>query len=161
MIQEAAIRMIAYFDGDARRVNHALKVYGFAQTIGRKENLGAGDLEVLELSALLHDIGIKESERKYRSSAGRYQEQEGPPVARALLEGLPLGGRELDRVCYLIGHHHTYSKIDGVDFQILVEADFLVNIFEDEMDRDSVRTIQTKYFRTETGRLLLQSLYGV
>ena len=34
------------------------------------------------------------------------------------------------RVEYLVGHHHTYKDIDGLDYQILVEADFLVNILK-------------------------------
>lgn len=35
-----------------------------------------------------------------------------------------------ERVSYLVGHHHTYDHIDGMDYQILVEVDFLVNFNE-------------------------------
>ena len=58
------------------------------------------------------------------------------------------------------GHHHTYNQIDGLDFQILVEADFLVNIFEDKMNVDQIASIRKQYFKTKTGIELLQSVYG-
>ena len=42
----------------------------------------------------------------------------------------------------LIGHHYTYDHIDAPDWQILVEADFLVNLFEDGESRDAVLKIR-------------------
>ncbi len=152
-------KMIEYFDGDVRRINHAIKVYGFAKSIGETEGISAEKQEVLEAAAILHDIGIKESERKYSSSAGKYQEIEGPPVAREILKDFDQTGEFIDRVCYLIGNHHSYGKIDDVDFQILVEADFLVNIHEDGMDRSQAETICRKYFRTPAGTSILESMY--
>ena len=107
----------------------------------------------------MHDIGIKISEEKYNSSAGNYQEIEGPPVARKMLEGLDFDEKIIDRVCFLIGHHHTYSKIDNIDYQILVEADFLVNIYEDEIKHDSIVSIKNKYFKTKAGTNFLEKLY--
>jgi len=152
-------KMIEYFDGDVKRINHALKVHGFAKTIGELENVSEDKLEILEVAAILHDIGIKESEKKYSSSAGKYQEMEGPPVARGILQEFGLNQEFVDRVCYLIGNHHTYSKIDDVDFQILVEADFLVNIFEDGVSREQVEPVKQKYFKTDTGLFCLSSMY--
>ena len=32
-----------------------------------------------------------------------------------------------DRIAFLISHHHTIDQIDGMDYQILIEADYLVN----------------------------------
>ena len=54
---------------------------------------------------------------------------------------------------------HSYSKIDGTDFQILVEADFLVNIYEDAVSPESVRNVREKIFRTEPGIGLLDEMY--
>jgi HD superfamily phosphodiesterase len=152
-------KMIEYFDGDVKRINHALKVYGFAKSIGELEDIPEEKLRILEVAAILHDIGIKESERKYSSSAGKYQEIEGPPIACDILQEFILSKDFLDRVCYLIGNHHTYSKIDDIDFQILVEADFLVNIFEDGMEKEQIKTIKQKYFKTNTGLCYLDSMY--
>lgn len=154
-------KMIDYFDGDIRRINHALKVYGFAKSIGELEGLQQDKQEILEIAAILHDIGIKESERKYSSSAGTYQELEGPPVAKELLMDSELSKEALDRICFLIGHHHTYTKIDDMDFQILVEADFLVNIFEDGMKKEQIKAAKEKYFKTASGIGYLMSMYGI
>lgn len=151
--------MVRYFGSDARRINHALKVYGFAMAIAASENVDTQTHKVLGLASALHDIGIPEAERKYGSSAGDLQEREGPPVARGLLEKLGVDAQTVDRVCYLIGNHHSYRKIDGPDFQILVEADFLVNIFEDAMDRNAVESVKKTVFRTESGTRLLEGIY--
>lgn len=53
---------------------------------------------------------------------------------------------------YLVGHHHTYKDIDGLDYQILVEADFLVNYFEDGLDKEHIKKSAEKIFKTETGK---------
>lgn len=151
--------MVGYFGCDVRRINHALKVYGFASTICRWENLSEHDIEVTEIAAVLHDIGIPVSEKKYGSCIGKYQELEGPPIAQAILEKLGTKPDTIARICYLIGNHHTYPKIDGIDFQILIEADFLVNIYEDEMDEKMVKSIKEKYFKTNTGLQLLDSMF--
>lgn len=159
MIQEVICKMINYFETDIKRINHALKVYSFAKNIGELENISKDKLLILEVSAILHDIGIKKSEKKYNSHAGNYQEIEGPPVARKLLEEFALDSELIDRVCYLIGNHHTYSKIDDIDFQILIEADFLVNIFEDNIKKDELHTIKSKYFKTKIGTNYLENIY--
>ncbi|AAK81525.1 CRISPR/Cas system-associated endonuclease Cas3-HD [Clostridium acetobutylicum] len=151
--------MILYFDGDVRRINHALKVYSFSKTIGQLENIPEEMFKILEVAAVLHDIGIKESERKYNSSAGNYQELEGPAVAKSLLEKFNLEDTFVNRVCYLIGHHHTYTEIDNLDYQILIEADFIVNIFEDSIPKDNVDIVKKKYFKTTTGVSLIDSMY--
>ena len=151
--------MIRYFHNDVRRINHALKVYDFACLIAHGSGVDKETRQVIEIAALLHDIGIKEAERKYNSSASRYQEEEGPAVARTILEPYHLDAKTLDRICYIIGNHHTYTKIDGIDFQILVEADFIVNIYEDEMKPDVVRSIRKKIFKTEAGTRLLEGMY--
>lgn len=151
--------MIEYYSGDARRIQHFLKVYGFAKTIGELENLPKEMQDILEVAAVVHDIGIKVSEEKYHSSAGNYQELEGPPVAGKLLAGLGYDSTFIDRVCYLIAHHHTYHNIEGLDYQILVEADFLVNISEDEMSADAVDSIKEKIFVTKSGLSFLTRIY--
>lgn len=151
--------MIGYYANDPRRINHFLKVYSFSKSIGELEKLDEETQYILEIAAIMHDIGIKISEEKYNSSAGNYQEIEGPPVARKMLEGLGFNEKIIDRVCFLIGHHHTYGKIDNIDYQILVEADFLVNIYEDEIKQDSIISIKDKYFTTKAGTNFLEKLY--
>lgn len=158
MVNKVLNEMIAYFGDDVKRISHSLKVHGFACAIGSSQGLTEPALQTLEIAALLHDIGIPEAERKYGSSLGKYQETEGPPVARALMERIGVPDVIVDRVCFLVGNHHTYSRIDHVDFQILVEADFLVNIVEDEM-HSSAKSIGDKYFKTSSGIRMLNAFF--
>jgi hypothetical protein len=159
MTANAIQKMILYFENDIKRINHALKVYAFSNCIARSENLSDNVTLITDIAAVMHDIGIKEAEKKYNSCTGHYQEIEGPPVARELLSDLNISPAILDRICFLIGNHHSYNKIDGIDFQILVEADFLVNIFEDEIAKHSIETIREKYFKTKTGITIIESMY--
>ena len=156
---QIAEKMIAYDEGDLRRIEHFMKVYGYASAIGMLEKLDPVTQELLEIAALLHDIGIKVSEKKYHSSAGTYQELEGPGEARKLLEGICPDSKITDRVCWLIGHHHTYSNIQDIDHQILVEADFLVNLSEDHASAKSIRHALEHIFRTQSGIRFLKSMY--
>ena len=157
--EKVAEKMIEYYKGDPKRINHFQKVHAFAHLIGVSEKLKGDELFLLDIAALTHDIGIKESEKKYSSSAGKYQELEGPPVAEKLLENLGFEKVFIEKVCYLIGHHHTYTNIDSKPYQILVEADFIVNIYEDNMDRKSVETVKNKIFKTRTGTKILSEMF--
>ena len=152
--------MVEYDHGDPMRIQHFIKVHDLSATIGTLEGLDEHTLFILETAAILHDIGIHKSEEKYHSAGGRYQEMEGPAEARKLM--LAIGGYDddvIDRVCYLIGHHHTYHDIDGLDYQILVEADFLVNIYEDNEPQSHILHIKDKIFKTPTGRHLLDEMF--
>ena len=91
------------------------------------------------------------SEEKYGDCSGKHQELEGPIIARTMLETLGFEDSVIDRVCYLVAHHHTYQDINGLDYQILVEADFLVNYFEDHLETESIKKSVKKIFKTETG----------
>lgn len=159
LVSRIVSKMITYLDGDVRRINHAIKVHSFSKSIGELEGISEEKLRILEVAAVLHDIGIKESERKYSSSAAKYQEIEGPPVARDILQEFNLNKDFLDRVSYLIGNHHTHSKIDDIDFQILIEADFIVNIFEDCLEKEQVKMIKEKYFKTSKGISFIENMY--
>ncbi len=149
-----------YDKGDPKRISHFIKVYGFAKAIGEAELSDKRQLEILEAAAVLHDIGIHECERKYGSCDGKYQQIEGVPVARELLKKLNADSELTERVCFLIAHHHTYRGIDADDWQILVEADFLVNAFEDSMSGEAIGSVRDKLFKTKTGIRLLEDMYG-
>ena len=150
--------MTEYDGGDARRIQHFMKVYGFARTIATLEKIAPEEQYILEAAAIVHDIGIKISEEKYGSCAGPYQEKEGPPIAEEMLLRLGFEEKLIRRVCWLVGHHHTYDPIDGMDHQILVEADFLVNLFEGSKDADTIRAAYARIFKTETGRKLCRDM---
>ena len=153
--------MIAYYAEDPRRVQHFLAVYGYATAISELEGLDAGTREIIAAAALTHDIGIKASIEKHGSYTASSQEEEGPPVARPMLEALGFAPALVDRVCYLIGHHHSYAAIDGPDYQILVEADFLVNIYGHSMEKSAIEPVKRKIFKTAAGTRFLEYLYAV
>lgn len=159
MIEELLEKMVHYFGQDVSRINHAFKVFSFAKIISKEQEFSCETRQIIDCSAVLHDVGIKESERKYNSVAGNYQEVEGPPIARKILSDFNLSEKIIDRVCHIIGNHHSYDKIDGLDFQILVEADFLVNIYEGNLDKESVKNICDHTFKTDKGRELLKTMY--
>lgn len=151
--------MTCYYAGDIKRINHFLKVYAYAKAIGELEQLDSRTLEILEVSAVVHDIGIKVSEEKYGSSAGHYQQIEGPAVAQPMLIDLGFDDEFINRVLYLIAHHHTYGNIDGLDYQILVEADFLVNLNEDQASKETIEAVLKKIFRTKSGIEILNNCF--
>ena len=151
--------MALYNAPDVRRIEHAMKVYAWASLFGVQEGLSERGLYTLRLAAALHDIGIHEAEKKHHSSAGVYQELEGPAIARQLLSLREVPAPVIERVCHLIGRHHTYTDIDGPDCQLLIEADFMVNIEEDALGRDAVEAIREKIFRSQTGIQALEAMY--
>lgn len=152
-------KMIHYYAGDARRIQHFIKVHSFAKLIGEMEELDRDTLFILETAAVVHDIGIKAAEEKYGNCNGKLQEQEGPAIAENMLRELQYTKNIIDRVCYLVGHHHTYNAIDGADYQILVEADFLVNFYEDGLGKEPVTAAYKKIFRTNSGKLLCEEMF--
>lgn len=158
-VQSIMMEMIGLYKGDPKRIQHFIKVFQFAKLIGELEQVNVETQTVLEISALVHDIGIKMSEEKYQSSAGNYQELEGPPLARDMLTKLSFSEPLISRVCWLVGHHHTYGSVKDIDHRILVEADFLVNAYEDDMQKETIRTVADKIFRTGAGTRLLNSIY--
>jgi predicted metal-dependent HD superfamily phosphohydrolase len=160
ILSEITKEMFAYYAGDNKRIFHFLKVHALAKQIAVLENLSSQDLFTLETAALTHDIGIKKSEEKYHSASGHYQQIEGPPLAEELLRKIGIPEDMIARVCYLIGHHHDYAHIDGIDYQILIEADFLVNMQEtDGTGKGCLRRKQ--YFKTSAGKRMCAELFGV
>ena len=78
-----------------------------------------------------------------------------------MLRELGVPAADIERICYMVGRHHTYDNIDGRDLQILIEADFVVNLYEDHASENAVRTAYERIFRTESGRELLRTVFGI
>ena len=153
--------MMTYYSGDAKRIQHFTKVHSFAKLIGEMEQLDQETLTLIEVTALVHDIGIKAAEAQFGSSNGKLQEQLGPEIAKGFLKELGYNEEKIQRVCYVVGHHHTYNDIQGVDYQILVEADFLVNFYEDELSKEAVKKAYNNIFKTASGKKLCEVMYGL
>lgn len=158
------LAMFQYDAGDPRRIQHFVKVRALARTIALLEGLDQRDLYVLEAAALVHDVGIHESERRYGDTSGKHQEELGPGIARPMMARLGYETQVIDRACWLVGHHHSYNDIHDIDLQVLVEADFLVNIYEDHPDDPEARrrvaeSVYERVFRTRAGRQLLHDQF--
>ncbi|MCI7766587.1 MAG: HD domain-containing protein [Oscillospiraceae bacterium] len=158
-ISDVITGAVDYDRGDPRRINHFMKVYAYARFIGMEEGLSERELDILEAAAVLHDIGIHNAEKLHGSSDGKFQELEGPAAAAEILAQLGADEDFIQRVCNMVGRHHTYHGIDSLSLQILIEADFLVNIYEDNMQDSAVSSVKSRIFRTETGLRLLEQIY--
>ena len=144
---------IEYDKGDPKRIQHFIKVHSFARLIGKQEKLSDEMMKTLETAAILHDIGIHEGERLYGRNDGEIQQKLGPVIA---------GYEDVaERVTHLIARHHTYTDIDGKDLQILIEADFIVNLYEDSASENAVRNAYEKIFVTESGKKILKDSFGI
>jgi HD superfamily phosphodiesterase len=139
------------FGADQKRINHALTVLDYAEKLQIVEG---GDPLVVKAAAILHDIGIHAAETKHGSSSGKYQEIEGPPIARAILQNYDLSDETTDHICKIIANHHSAKDIDTIEFKIIWDADSLVNIPEDfaGAGEEKLRQIIDKTFKTCKGR---------
>jgi HD superfamily phosphohydrolase YqeK/Zn ribbon nucleic-acid-binding protein len=150
-----AIEMKRYFKQDFKRIGHATRVARYAEEIGKGEN---GNLAVILTAAYLHDIGIKEAERIYQSTAAKYQEELGPPIARKILEDLKARDVLVEEVCDIVGHHHHPRQEEEINFKCLYDADMIANLEENHdkqpSDPDRLTDIINKSFLTETGKAL-------
>ncbi|WP_294408246.1 HD domain-containing protein [uncultured Ruminococcus sp.] len=162
-ISSLIIKMTEFFNNDPKRIQHFIKVYTFARVIGRAEQLDINSMYCLDTAAVVHDIGIKPAEEKYGAGhcGGKLQEELGPEPARKMLTELGYDEGVIDRVCFLIAHHHTYTGVDGDDWQILLEADFMVNAFEDNLSKESIINFRDKIFITNTGTKMLNDMFGL
>ena len=152
-------KMIAFYRGNIHDINHFLKVWAMAKTIGELEVLDKHAQEVLELAAVVHDIACPLCREKYGDTNGKHQELESPSLVEAFFKGLPVERPDVERISWLVAHHHTYANIDGPDHQILLEADFLVNAGESGYTPSAIRNFRERVFRTAAGKELLDSMY--
>ena len=135
-------------------IDHTMKVLKNAEDIMVGENLTEEHKELISIVAVLHDIGALEAQRKYGSMDGPYQEKEGPAIARSILEQIGYNPVKTDRVCFIVGNHHTPSKIDGLDFQIQWEADLIENLPYMDVcnDKEELKKYIDLNFKTYVGR---------
>ena len=147
-----AVEVKTYFGKDFKRIGHASKVARYAEEIARAENAEPG---IVLPAAYLHDIGIREAEKRHNSSAARYQEELGPPVAREILSNLDADPDVIDEVCDIIGHHHHPRNEETANFKALYDADLIVNLEETHrkspLTEEKLENVISRSFLTVTG----------
>ena len=158
-VAEAMKKMILLSNANRHDINHFLKVHAYAQTIGACEGLPEDTLKTLELAAIVHDIACPLCREKYGNTNGKYQELEGAPLTREFFAGAGVPEEQVERIVWLVAHHHTLRPVDSPDHQILLEADYLVNAEESSLPEKNIRHMNEAIFRTKTGKELLESIY--
>lgn len=152
-------KMIQFYHGNIHDVSHFLKVYAFAKTIGELERLTPQTQETLELAAVVHDIACPLCREKYGSTNGKKQELESPPLIGKFFSDLPVAPETVQRISWIVAHHHIYGLSNDLDYQILLEADYLVNAEKNSSPAESARSAMHKIFKTKTGGKILSELY--
>ena len=150
--------MQSYFGEDARWINHTTRVMDYAERMLESEG---GDYIIVIAAAVLHDIGMREAEKKYGSTGGKYQEIEGPPIARQILTKLGFEPSQIDEICEIIAHHHSPGKVKTINFKILYDADWLVNLRDEYniQDKEKLANIIARVFLTKSGKVLASQIY--
>ena len=151
-------KMIIYFGYNNNHINHTYRVLDYAEEISDIEK---GDPDIIISSAILHDIGIPGCEKKYNSNEGQLQEIEGPPVAREILESLSINKEIIEEVCEIVGCHHSPGEIETMNFKIMWDADWLVNLPDvyDIKDKTKLAEIINKTFMTKSGLEKAKEIY--
>ena len=146
------------FGDDGRRKEHARQVTRYARELLICE---PGEEEVVITAAILHDIGIPASIRKYGSTAGPHQEREGPPIARRILEDLGYPKEVVEEVCTIIASHHSPGEVDTDNFRVVYDADWLVNLKDeyDVEDREKLERIIDRVFLTASGKRVARETF--
>lgn len=147
------LNALAFEQGHPRRTQHIMKVYTLARTIGEQERLAEKDLTILCASSILHDIAIKICKEKYNDACLKNQQKEAESIVPEMLMACDYDSSYYERILFLVKMHHCYDSIDGIDYQILVEADLLINLFE-EPDLERQVPNLDQIFKTKTGRSL-------
>ncbi len=117
--------LVDFFEEDFRRIEHALAVLKEAEALMEKRS--DCDADVVVAAALLHDAGIKPSERELGYNNGKTQEKYGPPVVRELLGKIDFAPSSIQKVAEMVGNHHSPSRYDYPELEVLKEADRIVN----------------------------------
>ena len=151
--------MLRFSAGNLHDIDHLIRVWTYARTIGELEGLDGATQFVLEVAAITHDIACPLCREKYGNTNGKWQEEEGGPLVRNFLADAGLSAEQVDRVAYLVSHHHTYTDVDGIDYQILIEADYIVNASESGYSPENRKNFLEKHMKTESGKRLLRSTF--
>jgi len=156
--EELINQMKNVFGDDQKRIEHALAVLDYSEQI---QNAEGGDPLIVRAAAILHDIGIHEAENKHGSSAGKYQEIEGPPIAGEILEKLDIPAEAIEHICKIIANHHSAKEIDTIEFRIIWDADQIVNLRTDSSgaSNEKLQEIIDKRFKTDEGRRIAAELF--
>ena len=158
-IAQVMQKMISFSEGNIHDIDHFIRVWTYAKTTGELEHLDRETQYILEVAAITHDMACPLCREKYGNTNGKYQEAEGIPMVKAFLCDTGISASQVERVQYLVGHHHTFSGIDGIDYQILIEADYIANASENGCDVKNIENFMNRIVKTSAGKQLIKSVF--
>ena len=154
-------KMIAISEGNIHDIDHFIRVWTYAKTIGELEGLDRHTQKIVEISAIIHDIACPLCREKYGNTNGKYQEKEGMILAKQFLTEFDLSKEDQERIVYLVGHHHTFDQIDGIDYQILIEADYIANASENGYSQRNIDNFMQRIMKTESSKRIIKSIFNM
>lgn len=157
-IAQLTKKMIEYSKGNIHDIEHFLLVWSYAKTIGELEGIDKETQYIIETAALTHDIACPLCREKYGEASGGLQELEGPALVKAFLADSGLTETQIERVAFLVGHHHTLKQVESVDYQILIEADYIANASENGFGRENIESFMRKFMKTKAGIRLAENV---
>lgn len=152
-------KMIAYSEGDFHDIDHLIRVWTYAKTIGELEGLDEEMQYILEVAAITHDIACPFCREAYGNTNGTNQEREGARLVREFLQDIGMTQAQVERVAYLVGHHHTLTQVEGMDYQILIEADYLANASENGYAKQTIQHFLDQFCKTTSGAQLIRAAF--
>ena len=155
------MRMICFSKGNIHDIDHFTRVWTYARTIAEMEGLNAETQYILEAAAITHDIACPVCREKYGNTNGKHQETEGMRIVRDFFFGTDLTEQQVDRIAFLVGHHHTFTGVDGMDYQILLEADYIANATENGYSKQSIESFMKKIMQTSSGKKLAKEVFCI
>lgn len=158
-VSEIMEKMISFSNGNIHDIDHLIRVWTYAKTIGELEGLDSETMFILELAAITHDIACPLCRDKYGNTNGKHQENEGIQMVKEFLYDTELTDAQINRVAFLVGHHHTFTGIEGADWQILVEADYIANASENGYSEQNIQNFMEKSAKTESGKRLIRQVF--
>ena len=158
-VSEIMEKMISFSKGNIHDMDHLIRVWTYARTIGDLEGLDSETMFILEVAAITHDIACPLCRDKYGNTNGKHQENEGTQMVRDFLYDTGLTDAQINRVAFLVGHHHTFTGIEGADWQILVEADYIADASENGYSEQNIQSFIEKSVKTESGKRLIREVF--
>lgn len=160
-ISEIMEKMLHFSNGSLHDINHLIAVWSYAKTIGELEQLDPETQFILEVAAITHDIACPVIRDESGYTDHKLQETKGSVLVREFLADAGMTDEQIERVSYLVGHHHTLNAVDGLDYQILIEADFIVNTCEKCWQGEKVRHFSDTVMKTASGKRIIKAVFGL
>ena len=159
-VNEIMLKMISESAGNLADIEHYVKVTCYARMIAEAEGLDEKTKWLCEAEAIVHDISCPLCRKKYGNTNHQMQEKESEALLREFFSSSDVSDEDLKRIIAVISRHHSPERIDGIDNQILIEADYLVNANQSNYQPSAILAFRNTYFRTACGTRMLDLMYA-